>query len=817
MIEKIDGSRLVYHAQVTIRVCLFFFITLLSMTVTRFCHAQESPLPSLDSTPAIKPIVQSKKPPMAIKGVLDLSQWDFETNGPVALSGEYEFYWQQHLAPERFSQPERPKMSGFIRVPGIWNGYELDGKKLSGEGYATYRLRVRLKEPAPLSLKFLDMATAFTVYLNGTKLFSAGVPGKTPEATVPQYFPQVVDFTPASGQLEIIFHVANFHHQKGGAWEPIKLGLPNDLHQARALALQLDILLFGCIVIMGLYHLGLFAVRTNERAPLYFGIFCLLIALRLIAISERLLLQFFPHLSWELLGKIEYLAYYLAVPTGAMFLHALYREDFPQFILRTIQAISTVFCGIVLFTPVRIFSHTVSVHHAYTILSCSYGVFVIVLSTVRRREGAKINLVGFSILFLAILNDILNYFYLIHTPLLLPFGLLAFIFSQAVLLSFRFSKAFRTVDWQRFELEKANRQYENELIERKRLEEQYRALYDDNPTMYFTVDANGTVLSVNQFGLEYLGYHAEELMGQPVLKVFHEDDKTLVRQQLATCLQNSHRVHDWELRKIRKDGSMLWVKEFARCVQNPAGQALVLIVCEDITARKQAEEELRTSRERLRALGAHLQALLEQERVAIAKDLHDELGQTLASLKMDLSLLERQVENADGRFDSPTMLHEIGSMQKLVVAIINKVRSVITELRPAILDTLGLVPALEWQLEEFHKRTGLAYEFHAAVKDLEIAKEYAVAVFRIFQESLANIARHAHAGNVKVSIAKHDHTLWVDIVDNGRGISSEELNVPGKFGLLGMRERALVFGGEVEITGMPGRGTTVKIKIPLPD
>jgi PAS domain S-box-containing protein len=759
---------------------------------------------------------QHKRQPYATRGMLDLSDWDFAQNGPVALSGEYEFYWHQHLAPERFSQAELPQGNGFIQVPGDWNGYKLDGKKLSGEGYATYRLRVQLKDRVPLALKFLDMATAYTVYVNGTKLFSAGIPETTPEATVPQYFPQVVDCTPASGQLEILFHIANFHHKRGGAWEPIQLGLQNQLHQARAQALQLDVLLFGCIVIMGLYHLGLFAVRTSERAPLYFGIFCLLIALRLIVISERLLLQLFPQINWELLGKIEYLAYYLAPPTGAMFLHALYRDDFPPFSIRTILTISTVFCGVVLVTPVRVFSHTVSVHHAYTILCCLYGVSVIILCTVRQRESSKINLVGFSLLFLAILNDILNYFYIINTPLLLPFGLLAFIFSQAILLSFRFSKAFRTIDWQRFKLEEANRQYEKELIERKRLEEQYRALYDDNPTMYFTVDANGVVLSVNQFGREYLGYCADELIGQPVLKVFHGDDKTLVQQQLATCLQDPHRVHDWELRKIRKDGSILWVKEFARCMQNSDGQALVLIVCEDITDRKQAEEKLHTSRERLRALGAYLQSMLEQERVRVARNLHDELGQGLTSLKMGLSLLGRQIENADGKFEAPTILREIGSMQKLIVIIINQVRNLITELRPAILDTLGLMPALEWQLEEFHKRTSLAYEFHSEVKELEITKEHAVAVFRIFQEVLNNVARHAQAGKVEVDVAKHDQALWVEIADNGRGITTDELNAPGKFGLLGMRERASVFGGEVCITGAPGLGTTVKIKVPIP-
>jgi signal transduction histidine kinase len=235
----------------------------------------------------------------------------------------------------------------------------------------------------------------------------------------------------------------------------------------------------------------------------------------------------------------------------------------------------------------------------------------------------------------------------------------------------------------------------------------------------------------------------------------------------------------------------------------------------EIVERKQAEYELLASRERLRALSAHLQSLREQDRLAIARDLHDELGQALTSLKMDISMLERKAKSANGKFDGATVLGDIATMQERIAGTIKHVRSLITELRPEVLDTLGLVPALEWQLEEFHNRTGLAYEFNAEVEELHLAKEHALAVFRIFQESLTNIARHAEASQVKAKIEKRDHALWIEIADNGKGISPEALNATGKFGLLGMRERALVFGGEVSITGAPGHGTTVKVKAPL--
>jgi DNA-binding NtrC family response regulator len=422
---------------------------------------------------------QHQDQPRAIKGVLDLSAWEFAQDGPIKLSGQYEFYWQQHVMPDSLAGLHSPQSSGFINVPGTWNGYKVNGKTLGGEGYATYRLTVLLKKAEPLAFKFLDMATAYAVYVNGKPLFSAGVPGTTKATTVPRYFPQVVDFTPESKRFEIVFHVSNFHHRMGGAWEAIQMGLANEMYQAREKALLLAAFLFGSILLMGLYHLGFFMLRTKDRAYLFFGLFCLLIAFRLIAINERFLLYLFPRTGWELLAKLEYLSYYLSLPVFAIFLRSLYPEDFSATLLRTIQIISAVFCGVVLFTPGRVFSYTVPAHHIYTILACGYGVYLLVLSTVRRREGAKIILLGFSVLFVAILNDILKYFMIVHTPEILPFGLLAFIFFQAILLSFRFSRAFMTIAAQRSELEIANVKYEKEIAERQQAEESLRRAFTE--------------------------------------------------------------------------------------------------------------------------------------------------------------------------------------------------------------------------------------------------------------------------------------------------------------------------------------------------
>ncbi|NIV97995.1 diguanylate cyclase, partial [Candidatus Saccharibacteria bacterium] len=172
--------------------------------------------------------------PRAVKGVLDLSDWDFKNDGPVDLSGEWEFYWQQHLVPQDFSAKTAGRETGFIEVPGYWKGYELDGKKLPGYGYVTYRLNIVLnKQHEPMALRTVEIANAYTIFVNGQRVGSLGQAGKNRETTVPQQYPQILDFAPKTNQMELILHVSNFHHRRGGIWEVIQLGRESDMRKAQ--------------------------------------------------------------------------------------------------------------------------------------------------------------------------------------------------------------------------------------------------------------------------------------------------------------------------------------------------------------------------------------------------------------------------------------------------------------------------------------------------------------------------------------------------------------------------------------------------------
>jgi signal transduction histidine kinase len=227
--------------------------------------------------------------------------------------------------------------------------------------------------------------------------------------------------------------------------------------------------------------------------------------------------------------------------------------------------------------------------------------------------------------------------------------------------------------------------------------------------------------------------------------------------------------------------------------------------------RQQAEERLRESHKQLRALSIYLQHVREEERTRIAREVHDELGQSLTGLKLQLTWLASHLP--------PNLkeLHEKArSMAEHIDETIQDVRRIATELRPGLLDTAGLLAAVEWQATQFQKQTGIQCRVRAAVKEKLWDQDLNTAFFRIFQETLTNVIRHAEATRVDVRLAETDLHFVLEIKDNGRGISESEINNTKSIGLLGMRERAALLGGEVRMRGEPGKGTTVSVRIPRP-
>jgi len=585
-----------------------------------------------------------KTVPRVENGVLDLQQWNFAKDGPVALDGEWAFYWHTFLKPDDISGEHPPVLNGFIKVPGTWNGFEVNGKKIPGTGYATYRLKVLLgNTDQKLAFKFLDMAVAFSVYVNGKMLLSAGNPGKTAASTRPRFYPQVAEFTPSARQLDVIIHVSNFHHRKGGAWESILLGSRNDIWQKRQNALALNLFLFGGILMMGIYHIVLFIFRPQDKSTLFFGIFCFLIAFRSLVTGERYLIELFPDFNWEVHTKIAYLTFYTGVPVFAAYAGNIFPKEIPKYVIYVIAIIGALFSAVVLFTPAKIYTHTATAFEIFAILVFCYGIYVLILATYRKRPGARLYLAGFIVLFLAGVNDILYSNLLIETGYMIQIGLFVFIFSQALLLSLRFSKAFATVELQRITLQDTNKAYKNEIVERERTEEalrdseeKYRQLVE-NANEAIVVAQDGMLRFVNTRAIELSGYSEAELKSHPFIEWVHPEERDMVRRNYLKRLRGDPVPANYTTRFIHKDGSIKWMDVSSVRIYWEGAPA-TLNFLSDITEKRQLEDELLKA-QKLESIGV------------LAGGIAHDFNNILASIMGNISLARLDADPNDSIYD----------------------------------------------------------------------------------------------------------------------------------------------------------------------
>lgn len=243
---------------------------------------------------------------------------------------------------------------------------------------------------------------------------------------------------------------------------------------------------------------------------------------------------------------------------------------------------------------------------------------------------------------------------------------------------------------------------------------------------------------------------------------------------------------------------------------NYEGKRVSFVMLDDVTEKLKAEEELISSYNQLQELTAHLQVVREEERTRIAREIHDELGQQLTALKMDASLISKKINNGD-----KVITEKLSNMISLIDDTVKTIRRISSDLRPGILDDLGLIPALEWQGEEYEKRTGIKLQFHTNVTDITLEREISTNIFRIFQEALTNIIRHSHATQIETSVLKNENNLVLSIKDNGRGFELDKLKNKRSWGIVGMKERASLLNGEFVIESEKLKGTTIKLKVPL--
>jgi PAS domain S-box-containing protein len=353
-------------------------------------------------------------------------------------------------------------------------------------------------------------------------------------------------------------------------------------------------------------------------------------------------------------------------------------------------------------------------------------------------------------------------------------------------------------------------------VQVKQSAEEYSHILESAPSCILITSRSGTILYANKEACRLFEYRSDELVGNKVEMLIPGKlrGKHAGRRDgfAATGIRKMGR--HMELSGRKKDGSEFPIDISLNTHETLNGFRVIVIIA-DLQEQKKTLAALQSHSRRLQALTHHIQDLTEHERKSIARDLHDDMGQVLTSLKMDLAILKRKIgmvldDSSDMEFDE-----DIAQMSDTIDRASQKMSKFITQLRPEILDHLGLIPTLDWQTEEFTDRLGIQAEFTSDVSILDLDDDTAIDIFRIVQECLTNVARHAEASQVKVHLSKPESGLYLEVSDNGRGIPEDTLNNNKRFGLLGMSERVANLGGSLEIKTKPGQGTKVCMSIPI--
>ena len=315
----------------------------------------------------------------------------------------------------------------------------------------------------------------------------------------------------------------------------------------------------------------------------------------------------------------------------------------------------------------------------------------------------------------------------------------------------------------------------------------------------------------NLYQLYGMGAATKAITFEMFITQIHPDEREGIKTRFEEAVKNRQSLitEEFRFKNVEGEYRIFYDRAFIK-YDDEGNPERILGAMLDITEREKAAELLQKSYKDIRQLASNLQSIREEERTSIAREIHDELGQQLTGLKMDIYWLSRKINTTDNEIAA-----KLKESIELINATVATVRKIATDLRPSILDDLGLIAALEWQGEEFEKRSGTRVEFNNMAGDVLLKPDAVTAIFRIYQELLTNVARHANASLVKVLLQKKDNSVFLSLTDNGTGFNTETISQKKTLGLLGIKERTLILGGTYEFKSRPGEGSETIISIPL--
>ncbi len=364
----------------------------------------------------------------------------------------------------------------------------------------------------------------------------------------------------------------------------------------------------------------------------------------------------------------------------------------------------------------------------------------------------------------------------------------------------------------------------NELMQRltqealRESEKRFRSIIEDvKDYAIIMLNSKGKIISWNKGAQRIMGYKEEEIMLKDFDLFLPPNSRS---QKEADVFFNKAATEgriEQELWLVKNGSNKFWAGiTITAIIKDEDSLQYFSVIIRDLSKSKIAENQLREHEIQLRALAAHLQNTREEERTRIARELHDEFSQMLTALRMDLTILSRMISKTVVEpLNRISLLEKISSISELLETTIRSTRRIITELRPAVLDELGLSTAIQWQAQEFENRTGIRCKIIRLQRDIVFDQITSTAIFRILQEALTNVARHANANNVTISLQIIDKNIVLEISDNGKGMEVGKFQDPTSTGILGIRERVLALSGRIEIKSEKGKGTKLKLNIPF--
>jgi signal transduction histidine kinase len=423
-------------------------------------------------------------------GICDLSSRNWQQSSTVSLDGDWEFYWSQHLTPAAIAAGEG-ELTGFLHPAHAWDPDTFETTSISSFGYATYRLRLRLQADQPLSLKFTPIASASKIWINGQLIAESGHIGTRASEEEAGQREVIHSFSPRSGVNEIVLQMSNFSYPFTNS-KSIHIGLAENVYAETIEGLIRDSIIFGAILIMAFYHFYLWWLRRERIAPLYFGLFCLSVGLRSLVKGGGFVIQYLlPQAPFELHLKMEYLGMSVGLGSIVMLSRYLYPREFNRHLAYTVAGATGFWTLLILVTNASIFPILLRPYQLLTFVSGHFVLIAVLLAAFRRREGARLFLVGFGGFYLTSFNDLMVAVNLINNFYMAHFGVFTLILSQSLILSLRFNRAFDRAEQAEREVRSLNESLEHKVQERT---EEITTILTHVKFGFLAVDSQGRIL-----------------------------------------------------------------------------------------------------------------------------------------------------------------------------------------------------------------------------------------------------------------------------------------------------------------------------------